>query len=77
MTLPSGSDIGMMRTGTLPADLLNKVLQAGLEKRANSDMVMFSGESRRHFVPQTWETVSSLPLTRPVSPHPQSLKGRD
>ena len=42
-------------------------------KKANLD-VMFSGESRRHFVPQTPETVSSLPLTRPVSPHPEAWK---
>ena len=45
MTLPSGSDIGMMRTGTLPADLLNKVLQAGLEKRLRHGHV-FWGKSK-------------------------------
>ena len=32
MTLPSGSDIGMMRTGTLPPDFLNKVVASRVEK---------------------------------------------
>ena len=32
MTLPSGSDIGMMRTGTLPPDFLNKVVASKVEK---------------------------------------------
>ena len=32
ITLPSGSDIGMMRTGTLPPDFLNKVVASRVEK---------------------------------------------